>query len=204
MKDNYAIQAQQAKQRFLTYDQEALSRKLGLETDEEYLYTALFSHRYRIHRVDGSFSRLSPEGWVDANSFSEVMTLLDLICDSRDDRRLSGQWKNMRDFGSLFYSNKAAPTRDPDADHFAADPEGFAAACRAFGGVPLPQGDVGYSIPVFEGLPIGLQLWLGDEDFPAQLKLMWDANALQYLRFETMHYAVGLLMQLLKEEMKRL
>ena len=79
-----------------------------------------------------------------------------------------------------------------------------AAACRSLGGKPLPQGDVGYAIEVFDGLLIGLQLWLGDDEFPSQLKLMWDANALQYLRFETMHFAVGLLMRLLKEEIKRI
>lgn len=202
MKDNYAIQARQAKQRFLAYDQEALCRKLNLRNDEDYLYAVLFSETYRIHRRDGEFSRLGEKGWEDANSYGEVMTLLDLLCDSREDRRVSGRWKNMRDFGSLFYANKANPVRDPDAEFFAADTQRFAAACRALGGQPLPQGDVGFSITVFEELPIGVQLWLGDDEFPAQLKLMWDANALQYLRFETMHFAVGLLMRRLREKMK--
>ena len=202
MKDNYAIQVQQAKQRFLAYDQEALCRKLNLRNDRDYLYAALFSEFYRIHRRDGDFSRLGAKGWEDANSYGEVMTLLDLICDSREDRSISGRWKNMREFGSLFYSNKADPTRDPDAEFFAADTEAFAAACRSLGGKPLPQGDVGYAIEVFDGLLIGLQLWLGDDEFPSQLKLMWDANALQYLRFETMHFAVGLLMRRLRVKMK--
>ena len=36
--NNYLIQAQGAKQRFLGYDQEKLIRKFDLEFDEKYLY----------------------------------------------------------------------------------------------------------------------------------------------------------------------
>ena len=43
--NNYAIQAQQAKQLFATSDQEALNAKLKLPFDEEYLYATMFSER---------------------------------------------------------------------------------------------------------------------------------------------------------------
>ena len=200
--DNYAIHMQQAKARFLGYDQEKLIQKLSAHADEEYIYATLFHRLYRIHRKNGDFESRGKNGWQDSNTYGEVMTLLDLICDCREDRFVSGRWKNMRDFGNLFYSNKADPVHDPDADFFSADPQGFADACRALGGTPLPQGDVGYALEVFDGLPLGLQLWLGDEEFPSQLKIMWDANALQYLRFETMHFAIGVLMRRLREEMQ--
>jgi len=199
--DNYAIHMQQAKVRFLSYEQEKLVRKLSLDADEDYLYAVMFHSRYRICRKTGDFSRWEDSRWVDANTYGEVMTLLDLICDSRENRSISGQWKNMRDFGVLFYSNKSGAVRDPDADYFASEPEAFGAACRALGGTPLPQGDVAYALEVFDGLKLGLQLWLGDEDFPSQLKIMWDANALQYLRFETMHFALGFLLRRLREMM---
>ena len=51
----------------------------------------------------------------------------------------------------------------------------------------------------FDGLPIVIQLWLGDEEFPPSLRFLWDENALMYLRYETMYYAKGLLLQRLKE-----
>ena len=65
----------------------------------------------------------------------------------------------------------------------------------------LSQGDVGYGIVLFDGLKIGIQLWLGDEEFPSALKYMWDENALMYIRYETMYYAVGLLRRWIMEEM---
>ena len=199
-RDNYAVQASQAKEVFLRYDQEALCRKLGLGSDEEYIYAVLLGKRYRIHRTTAGFHRLDGDTWTAADSFGEVMTLLDLICDSREDRYLAGRWKNMLSFGLQFHRDLMGGP-DPTAERFAADPEAFARACEAMGGERLPQGDVGYAIELFDGLKIGIQLWLGDDEFPSALKYMWDENALMYIRYETMYYAVGLLRRWIMEEM---
>lgn len=200
-KDNYRIQADQAKQHFLTYDQEKLVDKLKLKADGQFLYTALFSREYRICRATGDMERWEAAGWVDANSFEEVMTLLDLICDSKEDRFISGRWKNMRDFGLMFHQNLLENRKDPWASLFQDRPDDFCRACEALGGEKLPNGDIAYSMEVFDGLPIMLQLWFGDEEFPPNLRILWDENALMYLRYETMYFARGLLFAILKEKM---
>ena len=84
--NNYLLQARQAKDRFLTYDQNKLIRKFDLRTDEDYLYVNLLCKLYRIHRHTGDMEYREDGGWQDGNSFGEVMTMLDLLCDSRDDR----------------------------------------------------------------------------------------------------------------------
>ena len=43
--DNYLIQAQQAKSCFLTYDAEALAKKLNAKLDADFLYTTFFGQR---------------------------------------------------------------------------------------------------------------------------------------------------------------
>ena len=89
--DNYLIQARQAKDLFATYDQDKLIAKLKLSHDEDYLYPVMFSETYRIHRQTGNIDRKTENGWVDANTFGEVMVLLDLVCDSREDRFVTGK-----------------------------------------------------------------------------------------------------------------
>lgn len=200
--NNYLIQARQAKQRFLTYDSQALIRKLTLKADEDFLYVPMLCQTYRIRRTTGDIDRFNGEAWVDANSYEEVMTLLDLVCDSREDRHLSGRWKNMSAFGLQFHQNLLEGTRDPWAEAFQADQEGFRRACIALGGKPLPNGDIAYAIEMFDGLPVALQLWLGDEEFPPNLRLMWDENAGMYIRYETMYFAKALLLDRIAEEMK--
>ena len=200
--DNYQIQAWQAKQRFLTYDQDDLIRKMRLEHDREYLYIPMLSQMHRINRATGDMERLEGERWVDANSHGEVMTLLDLICDSREDRCVSGKWKAMGAFGLMFHQNLLEGSRDPWAQRFEADPEGFRRACEALGGRPFPTGDIAYSIELFDGLEVLLQLWFAEEEFPASLRLLWDENALQYIKYETMYFAKGIFLQRLKELME--
>lgn len=199
--DNYAIQVQQAKDRFLTYDQESLIRKMRLEADAGYFYIPMLSQRYRISRRSGDMDRLTDTGWMGANSHGEVMTLLDLICDSRPDRHISGNWKAMASFGLMFHSNLLEGKRDPWADRFEKDPEGFRRVCRALKGRQLPMGDIAYAIELFDGLEILVQLWFGDEEFPASLRFLWDENALQYIKYETMWFARGMLLERLKESM---
>lgn len=201
--NNYLKQAAQAKARFLTYDQDKLICKLRMQHDGDYLYPLLFSRRYRLHRATGDLEREGSSGWEDANTHAEVMTLLDLICDSREDRFVSGRWKNMADFGHAFHEN-LLEERDPLAEFFQENPRGFRRACAQLKGKPADTGDIAYTIEVFDGLPLMLQLWFGDEDFPASVRLLWDENALMYLKYETMYFARELLFSRLRTETEAL
>lgn len=200
-RDNYAIAAARARQLFLEYDQRLLARKLGAKMDDAYFYTVFLSEPCRIQRFTGDISRFHGGSWVEANSFGEVLTLLDLVCDSREDRVPSGRWKNMGDFGHGFHQ-KLLEQRDPWAERFQQKPQAFADACKALGGEHYPLGDEAYSIEVFDGLRVLLQLWFGDEEFPAQLRWLWDENALMYIKYETMYYAVSLILKRIAEHME--
>ena len=199
--NNYIIQAQQAKRRFTTYDQSRIIAKLKLRHDKEYLYTAMLSEAYRIHRETGEIFRETENGWIPTEDFGEVMTLLDLLCDSREDRFLTGKWKSLTDFGLMFHRSLLEGKADPWAESFESDPEGFRKACLSLGGKPFPKGDIAYTIELFDGLSILIQLWFGDEEFPACLRFLWDENALMYLKYETMHFAKGLLLEKIRERM---
>lgn len=201
--NNYLIQANQAKARFLTYDQQALIQKLKLQADRDYLYVPFLHDLYRIRRTTGDLERKMEDAWVDGNGYEEVMTLLDLVCDSREDRHLGGGWKDMSSFGNQFHRTLLEDMADPWAEKFQSDLPGFRRACLGLGGTPLSGGDAAYAIEVFDGLPVALRLWLGDEDFPARLRIYWDENAGMYLRYETMYFARSLLLDRLAERMEQ-
>ena len=89
-RNNYAVQVQSAKQIFLSYDQNALAEKLHLPMDADYLYTSFLGAPYRIARRTGDLERRDGGVWVDGNSFDEVLSIFDLVCDSREDRKITG------------------------------------------------------------------------------------------------------------------
>ena len=93
--------------------------------------------------------------------------------------------------------------KDPVACRVDEDPETFCRACEALGAVPLAGGDLGWAVPLFEELRIGLLFRHGDEEFYPRLRYVWDTNAGMYLRYETMFYAVGLLNRRLMDEMRK-
>ncbi len=189
--NNYEIQLRQAQARFLQYDQKALIDKLKLQADEDYLYVTLLCKVYRLYRRTGSLERWE-KAWVDANTHGEVMTLLDYVCDSRPDRYLAGHMVNMSVFGLRFHQ-VMLESKDPFAEAIQADRAGFRQACLAMEGIPYPGGDEAYSIELFEGLRIAILFWEGDEEFPARVRYLWDENALMYLKYEPMYFALGIL-----------
>ena len=198
--DNYAIQAAQAKKLFLAYDQQELIRRCRLRFDEDYFYITFLSDPYRICRQSGHMERQYRDQWIDGNSFGEVMTILDWLCDSRADRYLSGRWINVVSHGHYFHSN-LQEGEDPNAALFSANPEAFRNACRELGGREMPGADIGYCIELVDGLQILLQLWHGDEEFAPRLRCKWDENTKMYLRYETTWYALPLLMSRIRERM---
>ena len=66
-------------------------------------------------------------------------------------------------------------------------------AAERLGAEAIAGGDLGYAFELFDGLKIGLLFWHGDEEFYPRVRYLWDQNAKQYIRYETMYFAVELL-----------
>lgn len=200
-RDNYQIQVLQAKKRFLTYDQQELISRCRLRYDEEYLYLTMLSEPYRIHRLTGDMERQCGGQWIDANSFNEVMTVLDWLCDSRPDRYITGRWINVVTHGHNFHSNLQADMSSPYAALFDQNPEAFCAACEALKGEKHAGADHAYVIELLDGLCVLIQLWHGDDEFPPSLRCLWDENTSRYLRYETTWFTTALLLERIKEKL---
>ena len=97
--DNYRLQTEQAQARFLTYDQNRLIEKFSLQADGNYLYLTFLGLPHRLCRKTGSLEYEKDGCWQDGNTFSRVLTLLDILCDSKDSRHPSGVWQSMESFG---------------------------------------------------------------------------------------------------------
>lgn len=200
--NNYQLQLMQAKKHFLTYDQQELIRRCDLRFDEDYFYLEVLSEPYRIHRLSGDMERLLEGNWTDGNSFNEVMTILDWLCDSRADRYITGRWINVVSHGHSFHSSLQENDKDPNALLFDQNPQAFCHACQALRGEEVPGADIGYAIELLDGLRVLVQLWHGDEEFAPRLRCLWDENTHRYLRYETTWFATALLMSRIREKMQ--
>lgn len=198
-RDNYAIAAENAKKIFLSYDQQALIEKFALSFDDAYLYTSFLGAPYRIERLTGNLERQKDGVWVDGNSFDEVLSIFDLLCDSKDTRHPSHVFQSMASFGLQFHQN-LTESRDPLADFAQRVPDTFRDRLLALGGRETKGADLAFVLPVFDSLELCLHFWFADEEFAPSLRILWDANALQYIRYETMYYCIGCLRARLEEQ----
>ena len=195
-RDNYAIQAEAARLRFLTYDQSAMP----VEKDGEYLHLRFCGSDYRIRRSDGHLFRRVGENWLPGDSHGEVLTIYDYLCDAKPGRRPAREPVSMAHLGGHVHSGLAAASGSLERA-IDRDPESFRRACLALGGREASGGDLCFDLDLFPDLPVQLRFWHGDEDFPPSLDLLWDRNTLLFLRYETTWFAAGVLHSRLREAM---
>ena len=133
--------------------------------------------------------------------FNEVMAIYDVLCYAWPDCRLSGEFVNMKSLASIqggAPGGKLFGGWERRMDHRDA---ALAAACEKLGGVRAGKGDVAYQLPLFDFLPVRVQFWDSDDEFPASFQLFLDKNVLQYMHFETVAFAAAHLASRLEAEM---
>ena len=185
-RDNYAIQAEDARLRFLAYDQSAMPAGM----DGEFLYLRFCGSDYRISREDGHIFRLLDGAWVSSESHGEVLTIYDYLCDAKPGRAPAKEFSTITSLGGHIHGTLASRT-SPLEDAIDRDPDRFIRACGALGGLPDQGGDLCFSLDLFPDLPVLLRFWHGDEDFPPKLDILWDKNSLLFLHYETLWFAAG-------------
>ena len=204
---NYETTKRRVQGEFLKYDQEKMIRKFALRFDENFLYINFIGHLYRINRHGGliEWSEDDVETCVEGD-FNEALTIYDLLCDSKDCCQASGDFINLQSLSALQSSSKKLGDglfhgKDKVFDH---KDVLLCRICEKLGGIKAGKGDVAYEIPLFDFLKCRIQFWNSDEDFDAQLQILMDKNILDFIRYETVWYAVGHLMRRLTEELEYL
>ncbi len=202
-KDNYAISADSARLLFLKEDQEKLIRKFSLKADYEYLYVRFLDMTYRIERKSGLIQR-SAEGlsYAADHSHQAALSIFDYLCWSREDRKLSNEWVSLQSLGHSFHAGSIEDGRgwfSGWASKFCGRTDKLEEALKRLGGEKMPSADVSCVIWIFDELPVYLQFWDGDDEFPPRLFFLWDSNTLQYVHYETAFYLIEMLMKRILE-----
>ena len=200
-KSNYDLTRDRVEGEFLKYDQYKMIEKFHLDHDADYIFLRFLSCDYRVNRRTGRVERLDAAGPVHG-SFNEVLTIFDVLCESKPDCRLSGAFVRVNDLDGITKTAYLGGNLfDGSAKAFTHRTEALRAACEKLGGLPGNVGDVSYQIPMFDFFPVMVQFWDADDEFDAVLKIMWDRRTLDFMRYETTYYAAGRLLELLEELM---
>ena len=201
---NYEKAFERMPSEFLKYDQQRMIQNFHLAHDGAYLYLTMLARHYRVSRHEGTAewtengADYAPAGILDS------MVLYDLLCCAKDGCRLAGRFCRAENLpGAAYGADPAKGMFTAFAARCDRAPQALAQACRRLGGVDWQIGEVSCRLPLFDFLPVIVQFWSSDEEFPPVLKLMWDENTLSFLHFETVCYAASFLISRLEALMDK-
>lgn len=198
--DNYELSRNRAQVYFLGFDQEILIQKWKLQADDATIFVPFLGRPYGIDRSSGMVTRL----WNGEQAqYSEVLSIFDFLSHEGEKKQLSGQFAPVNSLnGCTKGAGVGTDFHSSIASRFDADAQSFRNACDKLGGTPVGMGDIGFEFPVFQDIKVILKFYHADEEFPASLTLLWDANMLQFVFYETVFYIAGCLLGMILEEMK--
>jgi hypothetical protein len=102
------------------------------------------------------------------------------------DLNTSGEWvseKDMRGGVTFFRGPHKIPTELISA-RFNRNLSGFGRRCRQLNGSPLAMADGAYSFSITHRIPIAVLFWDGDDDFPAEAKILFDRTITAHLTLD--------------------
>jgi len=185
MAGNYDVMQEQARKRFLTYDLNKVRRRLAIPETQEGIRIRFLSEVYLVCASDGEVR----DQLGNKAAFNTAMSIYDVLCHSDIPPRLSGSFVPTMELHGIMGSNSVHENLNQrDAQLFEGRTEALTDACRRLGGVKGKMGDICYRLPVFDFFPVELRYWSADEEFPAQIQFFWDANALDFVYYETLWY----------------
>lgn len=183
---NYDLVCEQWREQFLTWDHEAMCRNLGLPgCYADRLEISYFKRPFRIDRQTGQITNLrEPERKV---SFGTVMALYHLLFYAKENPKNSGEWVPFRKVRGAAPFDPAfqRTVLQPFAERFAGKADQLKKIGLELGFHPLAYGDVSFYVEAFPCVAMQYIFWDGDEEFPPQCNILFDANITDFTHEET-------------------
>lgn len=201
---NYEIMKNQMSAEFLKYDQKKMITKFSLLHDEQYIYIRFVGREYRISRSTGRAAWSEDHFLTETEAdYNEAMTIYDVLCYSKENCSLAGKFcpTNMLK-GTVQTMGGSSSFFQKSADQFAGKTALLQTALLKLGERTTLKGDAAAQINVFPFLPVIVQYWDADEEFPAVLKFMVDENIQDFMHFETVMFMLGHVLDRIRECME--
>ncbi len=202
---NYDLQLLSAQRGFLRYDMDEIAARFQLNNDASYLYLPFLGRLHRIDRKTALVEVQEAGAWLPAG-FNTGMTMFDMLTNPDGIPVLSGQWCAHASLSTVRGGTlQGELALSPElAAPFAGKCDQLRRVCESLGATPAEKGDYACVLPLFPWFSVLLRFYEADEDFPAQIMLLWDKYTTRCLRFETTFFTSNEVFSRLQELIKNL
>jgi hypothetical protein len=107
---------------------------------------------------------------------------------------MTGEWITFREIpsGEFYYSAFVKRAKEPLLKTFGTQPQLLKELGLRRGGVQREEGDVCICFQAFPQIPVCLILWAGDDEFPPDGNVLFDASIVRYLIAEDVAVLAGM------------
>lgn len=173
-------------QDFTTWDHEKLCEKLeGFVCEEDKIKLTYFKRPFEIDRKTGKITDLE---YPERNcTFNTQMVIFHILYYSKESPVNSGVWipfRNVKGAGPFDSAYKKI-VLNPGAAFFFGKLESFIKAGEKKGFERLSYGDASFLVEVFPCTKLHFIFWDGDDEFPAQMNILFDKNITDFFHEET-------------------
>ena len=182
---NYEKCCEQWRKKFQQMNQDYLMRLLPEITAEgNHLILYHFGRKLAVHRETGEITAPADQEPVSCWEKINVYTLFGYISPTA---HLQNEWVPFDKLKRTapFYQAFRKSIIEPFARTFTGHIQELERACTALGGEKLPYSDAGYEIKAFSCIPLRFLYWEGDEEFPSQGNILFDASATDFIHEES-------------------
>ena len=190
------------RQVFSGYDPKVAAEALGLSYNEDYVYVRYFGGDYRLRRADGVLEKpagpvpgqpeeeiaehTTEDGWMDLLYMNEALVVYHILGGCKENPRHAGVWvpESSLDPVRIRSGNRTDPLLEAFARDFTGQIPELEAACRSLGGEKISGGDTAWEFHMMPQIPVRLQFYDADDEFPAQLSVLVDQFVTDYMEFE--------------------
>ncbi len=180
--------------------QQADPRQAAARTDADFsgapggaaqVSLAFFGKVYRMPHPTGPV--VEADSGLGASAGAQILLLHHLL--TADGALPSGEWVSFHELphGRIYQSAFAGRSLAPLSTAFGVDASGFAAAANQLGGQPMRLGDASFWFRVFPRLAVAAVQWLGEEDLPGNVNILFDSAAGHMLPTEDLAAVGGML-----------
>jgi len=99
---------------------------------------------------------------------------------------ISKEWISEKDIpgGTTFFRGPHAIPTHLIAQQYRYNISGFRNTCEQLGGSSLDMADEAYSFEITSRIPAAVLLWKGDDEFPAESKILFDKTIVEHLALD--------------------
>lgn len=100
-----------------------------------------------------------------------------------------GEWISDKDMagGPTFFRGPHAIPTQRISERFGNDLDLFIQYCTALSGEPLDMADAAFGFTIVPNIRVALLYWIGDEDFPAEAKILYDKSLTDFFALDVVY-----------------